>query len=321
MAYFTGFFFISATLTIKWGLICLEAFIITVLRRRLIANKVAIVTDSTSYIPSSFLDKYPIRVAPCMVIWGEDEYLDGVDISSDEFYDRLATAKIMPSTTQPTPVACKEIYEELHAEGYDILCISVSSKLSGTKNSMELAKKMMPEVNIEIVDSLSVSMGTGWIIKVVADAILAGASLKKSTELAKKLRDEIEIILTVDTLEFLHRGGRVGGASFFIGTALKFKPIMDFKDGGIEPVEKVRTRKKALTRIVEIVKERANSGGPYYLAVAHARTEDDANYLVEQISAEIDVVESFITGLSPGVGTHTGPGTLGVCFLPADKRK
>ena len=118
------------------------------------ANKVAIVTDSTSYIPPFFLEKYPIRIAPAIVIWGEDQYRDGIDITSDEFYLRLATAKIMPTTTQPTPGACKEIFEELMADGYDILCIPVSSKLSGTLNSMELAKSMLPDANIEIVDSL-----------------------------------------------------------------------------------------------------------------------------------------------------------------------
>ncbi len=284
------------------------------------SNKVAIVTDSTGYIPPQFLEKYPIWVAPCIIIWGEDQYLDNVDIKSDEFYTRLSTADIMPTTTQPTPVACKEIFEELHADGYDILCIPVSSKLSGTLNSMDLAKGMLPEANIEIVDSLSVSMGTGWLIKVVGDAVLDGASLAEATALATKLRDEIEIILTVDTLDFLYRGGRIGGASHFIGTALKFKPIMDIQDGRIEPLEKVRTRKKALARLIEIVKERANSGGKYYLAVAHGNAVEDANFLVEQISKEIDVQESITTGLSPGVGTHTGPGTLGVCILQVSKR-
>ena len=286
------------------------------MRRNIVTKKVAIVTDSTAYIPQSFLDKYPIRVAPCIVIWGEDEYRDGVDILSDEFYDRLSTAKVMPTTTQPTPGACKEIYEELHSKGYDIISISVSSKLSGTKNSMEIAKQMLPNVNIEIVDSLSVSMGTGWLVKVVGDAVLAGASLQEVARLATEMREKSEIILTVDTLEFLHRGGRIGGASFFIGTALKFKPIMEFRDGQIEPLEKVRTRKKALARIVEIAKEKTRSDSSYYLAVAHARTQSEADYMVEQISAEIDVRESLTTGLSPGVGTHTGPGTLGICIFP-----
>jgi DegV family protein with EDD domain len=284
----------------------------------LMANKVAIVADSTSYIPPYFLEKYPIRIAPAIVIWGEDQYRDGIDIKSDEFYQRLATAKIMPTTTQPTPLTCKEIFEELLADGYDILCIPVSSKLSGTLNSMELAKSMLPEANIEIVDSLSVSMGTGWQIKVVGDAILDGATLQEGAELALKLRDETQIFLTVDTLDFLYRGGRIGGASHFIGTALKFKPIMNFQDGKIEPLEKVRTRKKALARIVELVCEKAEGKGPVYLAVAHANTEDEANHLIDLISAELEVVDSITTGLSPGVGTHTGPGTLGVCFLPVN---
>jgi DegV family protein with EDD domain len=284
----------------------------------LMANKVAIVADSTSYIPPYFLEKYPILIAPAIVIWEEDQYRDGIDIKSDEFYQRLATAKIMPTTTQPTPLACKEIFEELLADGYDILCIPVSSKLSGTLNSMELAKSMLPDANIEIVDSLSVSMGTGWLIKVVGDAILDGTSLQEAAVLALKLRDETEILLTVDTLDYLYRGGRIGGASHFIGTALKFKPIMEFREGRIEPVEKVRTRKKALARIVEIVKERAEGKGPVYLAVAHANTEDEANYIIDLISAELEVVDTITTGLSPGVGTHTGPGTLGVCFLPVN---
>lgn len=224
----------------------------------------------------------------------------------------------MPTTTQPTPAACKEIFEELLADGYDIICIPVSSKLSGTMNSMELAKSMLPDANIEIVDSLSTSMGTGWQIKVVGDAINEGASLQEAVQLATKLRDESQIFLTVDTLDFLYRGGRIGGASHFIGTALKFKPIMNFQNGKIEPLEKVRTRKKALSRIVELVCEKAEGKGPVYLAVAHANTEDEANYVIDLISAELEVVDPITTGLSPGVGTHTGPGTLGVCFLPVN---
>lgn len=279
------------------------------------ANKVAIVTDSTPYLPKEFLDKYTIRVAPAIVIWEDEELRDNVDITSDEFYKRLSTAKVMPTTSQPSPAACKDIFDKLVAEGYDILCMPLSEKLSGTNASMVLAKDMLPDANIEIFDTEATSMATGFQIMKVGEAANNGASLAECKAIAKETIKHTHLILTVDTLEFLHRGGRIGGAQKFIGTALSLKPVMELLDGRIEPIERVRTRKKSLNRLVEIAAEKIGDKKPVYLACLHANIEEDAKYMIDKLSPLVNPVKTVLTGLSPAVGAQTGPGTIGLAWM------
>lgn len=279
------------------------------------ANKVAIVTDSTPYLPKEFMDKYTIRIAPAIIIWEDEELRDNIDITSNDFYKRLSTAEVMPTTSQPSPAVCKEIFDGLLAEGYDILCMPLSNKLSGTFASMNLAKDMLPDANIEIHDSLSTSMATGWQIMKVGEAANNGASMAECKTIAEEARKHTHLILTVDTLEFLHRGGRIGGAQKFIGTALNFKPIMEVLDGRIEPVERVRTRKKSLNRLVEIAVEKIGDKKPVYLACLHANIEEDAKYMLEKLSPLVNATKTITVGLSPAVGTQTGPGTIGLAWM------
>jgi len=279
------------------------------------ANKVAIATDSTIHLPQEFLDKYVIKVAPAVVIWGEEELVDNVDITPNEFYARLSKAKDMPTTSQPSPVVCKQVFDEFLAEGYDILCMPVSAKLSGTIASMHQAMDMLPDANIELVDSLSTSMQTGWQIMRVGEAAKNGASLAECKALAEKLRDYTDLVLTVDTLEFLHRGGRIGGASRWFGTMLQMKPVLEVRDGRIEPLERIRTRTKALARLVEIAVERIGDKKPVYLACLHANIDEVAKEVLAQVTEIVQPEKTLVTGLSPAVGTHTGPGTVGLAWM------
>ena len=283
------------------------------------ANKVAIVTDSTPYLPQEFIDKYPIGVAPAVVIWGEEELRDNVDITSDEFYTRLAASKVSPTTSQPSPAACQEVIGKFLDEGYDVLCMPISEKLSGTIASMKQAMSMFPDANVELVDSMSTSMETGWQIRTVGEAVLQGATLAEAKALAEEVRDYTGIVFMVDTLEYLHRGGRIGGAQRFLGTALQTKPINEVRDGMIEPLERARTTKKAQARLVEIVAERIGDKSPVYVAVLHANIEEDAKAMLAAISERVNPVQTAITGLSPAVGTHTGPGTIGLCYMAGYK--
>ncbi|MDH5505984.1 MAG: DegV family protein [Anaerolineae bacterium] len=277
--------------------------------------KIAIVTDSTSYIPNDLQKKYDIHVAPALVIWSGDEMRDGVDIQPTEFYTRLESAKEMPTTSQPSPAELKNIYSGLAAEGYEILSIHVSHKLSGTIASAEQAQSMVPEAKIEIVDSLSASMGLGWPVIAAARASEMGASLAECKAIAERARDHTGVLLTVDTLEFLHRGGRIGGAQKFIGTALNFKPVLEVRDGRVEPLERVRTRGKALARLLELLEENIAGRSPVYLAALHANAADVAKDLLDQAAARINPIESVLSDVSPAVGTHTGPGTVGLAFM------
>jgi len=279
------------------------------------ANKVAIVTDSTIHLPQEFIDKYVIKVAHAVVIWGEKELVDNVDITPNEFYERLPKSKVMPTTSQPSPAVCKKIFDDYLAEGYDVLCMPVSAKLSGTIGSMHQAMDMLPDAKIELVDSLSTSMETGWQIVQVGKAAKKGASLAECKALAEKLRDYSDLILTVDTLEYLHKGGRIGGASRWIGTALQMKPILEVRDGRIEPLERIRTRKKALARLVDLAVERIGDKKPVYLACLHANIDDVAQDLLAQVADIVKPEKTLVTGLSPAVGTHTGPGTIGLAWM------
>ncbi len=279
------------------------------------ANKVGIVTDSTSYIPEDLKKQYAIRVAPAVVIWEGEELRDGVDIQPSAFYSRLQKAAQMPTTSQPSPAAVKEQIEAFANQGYDVLCVMVSEKLSGTIASTRQAMAMFPNAKIELVDSRSASMGLGWAILAAARAAAQGASLAECKAIAEKARDNTGVLLSVDTLEFLHRGGRIGGAQRYLGTALNFKPILELQHGVIEPVERVRTRGKAHARLIELAVERIGGRTPVRLAVIHANVPDIAKEVLKQASDVIKPVEAVISEVSPAVGTHTGPGTVGLCFI------
>lgn len=280
------------------------------------ANKVAIVTDSTASIPSEWLSEFNITVVPLSVIWGDEVILDGVDISPKEFFERLTQEKTMPSTSQPTPAAFKKIYEELTAKGFDILSIHISTGLSGTINSANQAKEMVTKANVEIIDTLSTSIGTGWPVLMVARAAKAGKSLAECKVIAETAIKETHLYLCVDTLEFFHRGGRIGGASRYLGTALSLKPLLEVtEEGKIDGVEKIRTSKKAHKRMVELVLEKIGDRRPLYLSILHADAEEEAKKVLEMISTVVEPKEVLITWVSPVIGVHTGPGTVGVAFM------
>lgn len=278
-------------------------------------NKIAVVIDSTTALPQGYLTGLEIRSAPAIIIWEGDELRDGVDIQPDEFFSRLATAKEMPSTSQATPVMFKELYAELHNKGFEILAVTISSKLSGMYTSAVQAKEMLKEARIEVIDSLTGTMTIGMALSRMQDALKQGATLQKCKEVVQDALSRTGVLLTVDTLEFLHRGGRIGGASKFLGSALKLKPILEIVDGGFEGLEKVRTRGKSLERLVDLTVERIGDRRPVELAILHANAEEVGHKLVEMMQERIEVVKAVVTGVSPGVGVHLGPGTVGIAFL------
>lgn len=279
-------------------------------------SNIGFVTDSTTNIPKELLGGTEVLVAPAVVIWSGEELRDGVDIQPSAFYERLEIDEEIPTTSQPTPGSLKEIYEKLVAAGKkDILSYHVSTKLSGTVNSAEQAKAMVPDANVVIVDGLSASMGTGWPLLEGIKAAKAGKSLKEVTEIVNKAREKAGLFIMVDTLKFLHRGGRIGGASRFLGTALNLKPILEIQEGALEAIERVRTKKKAKARLIELVQERVGARTPVRIASLHANALGEAEQLLEDAKAAINPIDAVITEVSPAVGTHTGPGTLGLAYI------
>ncbi len=279
-------------------------------------SKVAIVTDSTAYLPPDVVEKYEITVIPQVLIWGEETLLDGIDIQPTEFYERLKTADVIPTTSQATVATFKDLFERLLGEGKDVLCVLLSDKLSGTINSYTQAIEFFPDANIDLVNSESIAMALGFCALEAARAAQKGASLAECKAIAEDIKDRVGVIFAVDTLEFLHRGGRIGGASRFLGSALQLKPILEVKDGRVEAVEKVRTKKKAQMRLVEIIEGRAEGSKSVKLATLHANAYDDARALLDEAVNRLgNVDESVFSEVSPVVGTHAGPGTVGLAYM------
>ena len=279
-------------------------------------TKVAIVTDSTAYIPNDLVKQYGITIAPQVLIWGEETFQDGVDITPTEFYTRLATASILPTTSQVAVPTFKEIFEKLHGEGKEILAILLSDQLSKSVNSAELAYQMVPDATVKIVNSNTVAMELGFHVLAVARAAEAGASLTECKKIAVDAQEKTGVLFVVDTLEFLHRGGRIGGASRLLGTALQLKPLLEVRDGRVEAIERIRTKKKAQRRLVEMIVERVQSmDGEVRLATLHANALDDAQAILEDLIGKLNPVESIYSEVSPVVGTHCGPGTIGIAYM------
>lgn len=278
-------------------------------------SKVALITDSTGNLPDHFIREYSITVVPQVLIWGEETFEDGVDIQPSEFYERLKIAKQMPSTSQVTPKSFLKAYQEHLEKGEQILCVLISEKLSGTIASAVQAKQSYENSPIEIVDSKTTSLAMGFVVLKTAEAIKQGANLKEAKEIAEQASNHVGVVFAVDTLEFLHRGGRIGSGSRFLGTALNIKPILEVRDGQVEAVERVRTRAKSLARLVELAEHGINGTQPVRLAVLHADAHDEAVQLLEQATARIPSSQAFLSEVSPVIGTHAGPGTVGLAWM------
>lgn len=279
--------------------------------------KFALVTDSTAYIPSEYIQKHNITVVPLVLVWGDETFRDGVDIRPDEFYSRLKTAKKMPSTSQAIPAAMQSIFQPFVDQGVEVLGIFISSKLSGTLQSALQAKEMMGNAGekLTLVDSQSTAMALGFQVLAAARALETGASLKECAAIAEKAHERTGLFFAVDTLEFLHRGGRIGGAQRFIGSALNLKPILALKEGRVEGVERIRTKSKAHDRILELVSEQVKGKSNIRIATLHANAAEDAKALLDRAKLELNPIETIFTEVSPVVGTHAGPGTVGLAFM------
>lgn len=279
-------------------------------------SKVAIVTDSTSNLPQECIRQYGITMIPQVLIWGEQTYQDGVDITPDEFYTRLSTAKILPTTSQVSPVSMQNAFQSLVDKGFDVLGIFVSSKLSGTMQSAVQGKDAMGSAGekVTIVDSLSVAMAMGFQVLEAARALEKGASLKEAAAIAEHGHKHTGVYFAVDTLEFLHRGGRIGGAQRFIGSMLNMKPILAIQGGRVEGIERIRTKAKAHDRLLEIIAEQTKGKSNIRLATLHAHAAQDAKALLDRGKQALQPVETVFTEVSPVVGNHAGPGTVGLAY-------
>jgi len=279
-------------------------------------SKVAVVTDSSAYIPEELCKKLNISVVPISVIWEGETFFDGITIKPSEFYSRLKDAKTMPTTSQPAPEDMRKSFSHLLEQGYEIMGIFISEKVSGTFASALQAREELASAKdkIFVFNSENISMALGFQTLAVARAAVAGASFADCQKLAEKVRPDTGVFFAVDTLEFLHRGGRIGNAQWLLGAALNMKPILTIRGGIVDSADRVRTINKALDRIIELVSEKCAGKSNIRLATLHANAEDNAKLVLGNAAAKLNAVESVLSEVSPSIGTHLGPGTVGLAY-------
>jgi len=274
--------------------------------------RIKIVTDSTADIPSALAKELGITVVPLYLRFGNETYRDRIDITEDEFYQRLVNDPIHPSTSQPTPQDFANVYRELSQQADGIVSIHISSKLSGTCDSALKAKEMVAtECPVEVVDSEMVSMEQGLIAIEAVTIANSGKGLQQVVEEVKQLISSTHVLVLFDTLKYLAKGGRIGKAKSLLGSVLNVKPILTIKDGEFVPVGQVRSRSKGIERLFDFAKD-ANDIED--LAVVHSTTPDEAQVLADRIGAIFDKDRIRLARIGPTLGVHAGPGALAVAL-------
>jgi len=273
---------------------------------------IKIVTDSTADIPSASAKELGITVVPLYVRFGDETYRDRVDITEDDFYQRLMKDPIHPSTSQPTPQDFANVYRELSQQADGIVSIHISSKLSGTCNSALQAKELVTaECPVEVVDSEMVSMGLGLLAIEAATFANSGKGLQQVAEEVKQLISSTHVWALFDTLKYLALGGRIGKAKALLGSVLNIKPVLVVKDGEMASAIKVPTRAKGIGVISDFVNKVIDI---QYLAVVYSTTPDEAQVLSEHIGTMFDKDRIRLARIGPALGVHAGPGGLVVAL-------
>lgn len=277
---------------------------------------IRIVTDSTADLPKSLVERHRIGVVPLTVMFGEDEYRDGVDLTSSDFYRRLVTDPRHPRTSQPSPAAFDEQYRRMAAEGAErVVVFSLSSRLSGTYQSAVMAAEMA-QIPVDVINTGLASLAMGWLVVAAAQAAESGASAEEIIGLAEERKERASLLFVVDTLEYLQRNGRIGKASALLGTLLSVKPILSLEQEVVTPLEKVRGNAKAIQRLVDLAVARHTGQSRLHVGVIHGAAPEQAALLAAKLREAIQPEELIISELGPVLGTHVGPNALGIAVVP-----
>ena len=274
--------------------------------------KIKIVTDNTAYPEPEVIAKYDIRVVPLKVVFGSEVFAEGVDITNEEFYQRLAKGGKLPTTSQPSVADFIRVYSELAEQGHPILSIHISSKLSGTCASALAAKNALPQAQIEIVDSLTIAMG--MLIPTAVEAAERGETLPQIVASIERLNKCIKVIGAFDTLEYLWKGGRIGAARALVGTLLKIKPVLTHQSGEVRVLNKSRTMAHAIEYMLGFVEKAVKGSISLHGYIAHSHVPDAVRVLEKGLRENFNWVELRLLEMGPVLGTHMGPGLVGVSF-------
>lgn len=274
-----------------------------------------IVADTTCGLPRALLAQRGISLIPQVVIFGEESFHDDKDLDTALFLQKLKAAKALPKTAAPEPSLYYPILEEARSKNESVVVVAPTGKASGTVRSAQTAAQEFPDVDVRVVDTQTISCNLGSLVLLADDMANVG---KSASQIVAKLEDMIprgRIYFLVDTLEYLAKGGRIGGAKRLVAELLEIKPILQIKDGQVESFEQQRTKKRALARLVEITKEQCSGGAESHLCVLQVEAEKEAQALVEELKSTIPVTEIPIYELPPAIVVHAGPRAMGIGFF------
>ncbi|MBM7855675.1 DegV family protein with EDD domain [Desulfohalotomaculum tongense] len=281
-------------------------------------SKIAIVTDSTCDIAKEQIEKYGIKLLPLKIVYQDRQYIDRVEIQPEEVYENFE--REIPKTSMPSPGEAISLFEKLAQEGFtDVICIHISSGLSGTYQMVKsVARQMKDIINIEVIDSKALSMGMGFLVLEAKKLVQSGMDFDEVVERVRKLQKKIKVFFVVKTLEYLRKGGRIGYVAGTIGEMLNVKPIISInEEGKYYTYDKVRGRKRSLNKIVEIVKEYAK-GKKLKFAVMHGGALEEAKSVLDKLQLPNLDLAAF-GQIGPSMIVHTGPGLIGVVFYEDDE--
>ena len=274
-------------------------------------SKVGIVTDSTADMPAGVIEEFGIKVVPLTVRFGTEEFLDKVELTIQQFYQKLETCTEIthPATSQPSPEAFLAAIQELDTD--QIICINIAENLSGTTQSARRPQERLPSHDIRVIDSQTTSLGLGFLVEEAAQMATQGKTLDEIEQEILRMVPKVRVFALLDTLKYLERGGRIGKASYWLGALLNFKPIIKVEKGEVLPVSRPRTRSKGIDELVRVF---AAEGKMKRVGVIHATAQEEALNIADTLSryypGEIPLAE-----LGPVLGTHAGPGAIGICGI------
>ena len=272
------------------------------------------VADSTADLSPQYAEEHRVITVPLKVIFGDEALVDGVDIQAKAFYDRMRTAARNPTTSQPSPAEFEAAYRAAAADGSSVVCTTLSAEMSGTYGAAVTAREALPDLDVHVIDTRSVSVGHTGVLRAAIECAESGASLQDVLTTIEEVMRRQRTIFTVETLEYLRRGGRIGGARALLGSVLNIKPVLQILDGRIEPFDRVRTYARALDRMCdEVISATGEAGRKARVVVGHADKLEDCRLLARRLAPHCDG-EPEVSDIGPIVGCHAGPGTLGVSF-------
>jgi|SRR5690625_3863698 len=277
--------------------------------------KIAVMSDSTSYIPRDLREKYDIHIVPLSVVFGTESYQEDIDITTEEFYKKLREINTLPTTSQPSVGAFVDLYKVLVNDDYDaVITVHLSSKISGTYQAALAAGEMVEDLEVYAFDSELSALPQGIFALEAAKMAQSNLSPKEIINRLNKLKENMKAYFMVDDLTNLQRGGRLSGAQALVGSLLKIKPILHFVDGEIVPYEKIRTRKKAINKIVDMLEEDVGKGTVERVVFIHANDESSAKQLESEFKERNPNIETVISYFGPVIGTHLGEGAIGIAW-------